>query len=731
MLFMQPIKLHHMFSSWGLEDDPSIWQIRHRLRTGDPVVRNLIRGIATLLLVAMPALAVASLGLLEITGVHARWSGVALGVAAGVVVGVVGSTAYSLAYGIAYGLTGGVALCVTAGLMFGATIDVVIGLAFGMAFGVARVVAGGVAGGASRFATGSVVLDMATGTVFGAAIGMMSGVASGVTGGVASILISWRLPLYFCEASWVFGSLTVARAFPSLRIPLSRVLPIRYHDIIRFPLPGLRAFLVDLADHDTALARQLIDEASATIAQKIPARRALAEVQSKSLSRAARDRLWMKTAALDLPFLPKPEDIPEASPLLRFAAAAQDLHARLTTDHLRRRQALARARATLASFRIALLAKRRPDDLERFLLPTSGLWLDVIDDELRSLAEDERAHPQIPSPFEPGSTLRSDDAHLFKGRTDLVRLIDHDLADHRRAPLLLTGQRRMGKTSLLGMLPERLGTGTRVITLNFQSLSGHSHREHPHIWLAEAIAKVHPDLPAPPTTTAWADTLTWLKDADATLGKTRILVAIDEIERVQTGIEEGWTTPAFLDFLRAAGDSLRNVRLLLVSAHPLHRLGRAWTDRLISVVHREIGCLLPDEAADLALHPMPGFPDIYPEGGVDRIVRETNGHPYLVQLVCDALIRDLNGRSLLKATDADLTRALDRALGDTPLFRELWQDRTDDERALLRRLAAEGDLALDPDAALHALLHEGYVDRAGDRYRIAVPLFRTWIRERA
>ncbi|EYF06770.1 hypothetical protein [Chondromyces apiculatus] len=215
------------------------------------------------------------------------------------------------------------------------------------------------------------------------------------------------------------------------------------------------------------------------------------------------------------------------------------------------------------------------------------------------------------------------------------------------------------------------------------------------------------------------------------LTREHILIAIDEIERLQTGIEEGWTSAAFLDFLRAAGDSLRRTRLLLVCAHPLHRLGRAWTDRLISVIHREITYLAPEEAEALLCDPMPGFPEIYPPGGVARIVRDTNGHPYLVQLVADALIRNLNGRSSLSAKEADLTRALDRALTDTPFFQELWSDRTEEERELLLRLAEREPLTLEASTALKELVHGGYVTIAADQHRIAVPLFRTWIQEHA
>jgi hypothetical protein len=160
-------------------------------------------------------------------------------------------------------------------------------------------------------------------------------------------------------------------------------------------------------------------------------------------------------------------------------------------------------------------------------------------------------------------------------------------------------------------------------------------------------------------------------------------------------------------------------------------LGPAWTDRLISVVQLEIGYLKPEEAADLVRNPMPNFPDIYPPGGVERIIRETNAHPYLLQLVCDTLIQDLNEQGRLRADDADITRALDRAPERQTVFRDLWDALTDEERALLRKLADAGELILEPDAVLKELRQQGYIAEKAGRYTLAVSIFRTWVRGNA
>ena len=90
----------------------------------------------------------------------------------------------------------------------------------------------------------------------------------------------------------------------------------------------------------------------------------------------------------------------------------------------------------------------------------------------------------------------------------------------------------------------------------------------------------------------------------------------------------------------------------------------------------------------------------------------------------------------MEATDADVERALDQAVNGTALFPDLWKDRRDDERRLLRRLAGADEAdslharALEPGEQTAAawLGREGFIVDEDDGVRIATPLFATWIR---
>jgi len=336
---------------------------------------------------------------------------------------------------------------------------------------------------------------------------------------------------------------------------------------------------------------------------------------------------------------------------------------------------------------------------------------------------------RIPIPFLAGPVLRPSDGDLFRGHGDLVEILKDDVLSDRRGPILIVGQRRMGKSSLINLLSALLGTDIKVVSLSFQGLFGSQHQKAPHCWVAEVVAKTWIRVPAVPCGGDWGQTLAWLRvvEADLQEANQRLLVTIDEIECLQDGIREGWATADFLDFLRAAGDTLRRIRFLIATAYPLQRLGRVWVDRLINVRIRSLRPLDFASAEALIRRPMEGFPDIYPPGGVERIVEATYGHPYLLQLVCYVLCRRLMERKQFEATLTDIETAIDEATAETPLFHALWRERTDAERRVLQNLAAGRYLRQDAERLVRSMKKENFIiDREG-RPSVMIPMFANWI----
>jgi hypothetical protein len=113
---------------------------------------------------------------------------------------------------------------------------------------------------------------------------------------------------------------------------------------------------------------------------------------------------------------------------------------------------------------------------------------------------------------------------------------------------------------------------------------------------------------------------------------------------------------------------------------------------------------------------------------VERILRETHCHPYLIQKVCDELCKFLNAHGgRRRATDEELDDVFDGVGSDDNLFDELWNQRTPEEQRALHRLACANEL-IESGPILRQLAREGFVELQGDKATLAVPLFGVWIR---
>ena len=76
----------------------------------------------------------------------------------------------------------------------------------------------------------------------------------------------------------------------------------------------------------------------------------------------------------------------------------------------------------------------------------------------------------IPNPYVAGTPLEAG-SPLFFGREDLFNFIGENLNAAHRNNLVLIGQRRTGKSSLLKQLPLRLGEGYIPVYLDGQSIA--------------------------------------------------------------------------------------------------------------------------------------------------------------------------------------------------------------------------------------------------------------------
>jgi len=313
--------------------------------------------------------------------------------------------------------------------------------------------------------------------------------------------------------------------------------------------------------------------------------------------------------------------------------------------------------------------------------------------------------------------------------------------------LVLFGQRRMGKSSLLYQLPHQFDANTVPVRIDCQAGEMQESNAAFLFNLARAIrrqAAEHRQLELPDAPALSAMTFTafnvWLEAVEARLERRVMLLCLDEFESIGAAVAKGWLDERVLGFLRNLIQHHPQVTLLLAGSHRPGEIGRPWSDYLISAVVLPISYLPADEVAKLVTRPIPGFPLVYRPEAVAHIIKLTRCQPLLVQLLCQQLVILLNERGEREAGVEEIEAAVPGALerGGSLYFTYLAEyDAAVTGQAMLRRLAQQGTGAImseieltgdDPDRqqTLERLLARDILERVDGGVRFQVELTRRW-----
>jgi hypothetical protein len=193
----------------------------------------------------------------------------------------------------------------------------------------------------------------------------------------------------------------------------------------------------------------------------------------------------------------------------------------------------------------------------------------------------------------------------------------------------------------------------------------------------------------------------WFDQLDGIDGLNRILVSIDEFERLE-GVFPGDRRDLLrlLGLFRAIIQHRRKVRLLVSGVAPFEELGALWNDHFINVRELRIRHLDEQSSVDLLTKPIPEFPpDAVPERVARLVFQRTAGQPYLLQLYGTLLINRLNEAQRATALPEDITEVEEEALSEgSYYFRNSYQDAPDPTRQALEALARGAAPALSGSA---------------------------------
>lgn len=272
--------------------------------------------------------------------------------------------------------------------------------------------------------------------------------------------------------------------------------------------------------------------------------------------------------------------------------------------------------------------------------------------------------PLPPNPYTSEEVYTRD---IFYDRQELLDIFLEWLREPPPTkPMILHGQRRVGKTSLVMYLRNEYLPAYRLVQsvlVNFQDLSGFAPQNVAGLIVRTIFRDIRQS--APPQEEG-EEPMEWLSRSldEALKYYPRLLVIIDEFNVLIDIERESQTNSLVYNNLRAVMSAQRTVNWLLVvqdthffdremwrgagvlfqkaKKHAVEHLDRNWSRRLILEPARKCGIAPQDEKAM-----------------IDEVLRLTAGSPFLIHLICRELVDRARRQGRTIITTADLKAASD------------------------------------------------------------------------
>jgi hypothetical protein len=275
-------------------------------------------------------------------------------------------------------------------------------------------------------------------------------------------------------------------------------------------------------------------------------------------------------------------------------------------------------------------------------------WQEVIDTE--SERQRDQGFDEIIQPFQAGNPLRLDRQDIFRGRQRFADDLSRAVFERGRPTLVLHGPRRCGKTSFLLHLPRLLPSDLLPVYIDLQGNGATGSEVDFCATIARnlagalrsqnlAVRKVARDafLRNP-----YAMLEDWLDEVQDLLGGRRLLVCLDEWEKLAEATLRGTLSESLFNQIRHMIQHRDELAFLICGVQTLDELGPSWSSYFISVRPFEMLYLERDEAEHLITRPVPEFKLQYDDAVVTRILDMTRCQPCLLQLIGETMVTQAN-----------------------------------------------------------------------------------------
>ena len=302
------------------------------------------------------------------------------------------------------------------------------------------------------------------------------------------------------------------------------------------------------------------------------------------------------------------------------------------------------------------------------------------------------------NPYIAGSPVSG--TKMFFGREDVFSFIQRNLIGrHQDNPIVLYGQRRTGKTTVLYQLHRHLDPNYLCIFIDLHGLSLDG-MGNLLLGVANSISRgLERDhqlsVRVPDRALFLADPratfeTTFLEEVWPALGEDHLVLMMDEVVRLQEEVMAGRLEGEIFEYLRHLMQHHTRLNFIFSLGSGLEEMEKEYAFLFNVSLYRRISFLETAAASELITNPVRDCYQMTPEA-VTKILQITSGHPYYTQLVChcvfDRWISSPKPAMTVEVEDVDTVLAEAIELGSANL-KYVWEESTPEEQALMAGMAA-------------------------------------------
>lgn len=316
------------------------------------------------------------------------------------------------------------------------------------------------------------------------------------------------------------------------------------------------------------------------------------------------------------------------------------------------------------------------------------------------------------NPYIAGNPIRGQFG--FYGREDVFREVTRVLNHPKENAIVLFGQRRIGKTSILLQLKESL-TDTGEFVAVYFDLMDKASKDLPDV-LNELAQKISEETNVAVNSSTDFDENgsyfreTFLPQVTEAIGDKKLVLLFDEFDVLDTR-QQDQAGQRFFPYLRSWMMDIESVQFVFVIGRRPEELSIDTLATFKNIKSAAVALLDLNSTEEIIRQSEKNESLYWNENSIKRVWYWTNGHPYLTQLLCSVVWENLYETEPIQvptASKQDVDKMVNAAMQQgRNAFQWIWDGLPPAERVVMSAMAEAGDVTISHDELIRILRNSG------------------------